>query len=103
MPARRTEPKVMVNNPAAFRACLRMRNLLLTVPPRGVCTAAFTSEEDIPLFYGQDGNKEQRDIMVRSHGFQLIETTGITSTGRFVQGDGFGMYSPYEEKHITPV
>lgn len=41
--------------------------------------------------------------MIRSHGFQLIETASITPLGRFVQGNGFGMYPPYEKKHVLSV
>jgi hypothetical protein len=40
--------------------------------------------------------------MIRSHGFQLMEATGITPPGRLVQGNGSGLYAPYEKKHFMP-
>ena len=67
------------------------------------CSTAFTLKEDVPSFDGYQGNKEQRNIIIGPHGPHLTETTSITPFSRLVQGDGSGLYAPYEKKHFTPV
>jgi len=54
----RTEPEVVVNTPAAPWACFRVKNISRTIRFTGHTPAASATEERLPLFYSQEGNKK---------------------------------------------
>ena len=63
--------------------------------------AALTHNERLALFYPQNGNEKQIEIMVNPHLVGLVETTVRTPSGSFVYLFCFGCYAADKEKHTN--